>query len=206
MPMHPFITGEKWFLKDTINLLIDNSPMRSILLLTFIASLIIYSCNSSSEKVTNEADSLLGSWKLVADQQVDSMGKLVLQDTTVSGILIYTPERKMSVQWLSYGTRHPIMNDTIMSHDGVTYGTGFGKNTWSIDEARTLIDTYDAYFGDYTIDWENQVITHIVTGNLRPEKKGKTYYRKFQLKGDTLLLKDKNPAMYWQVAWVRIPK
>ncbi len=93
-----------------------------------------------------------------------------------------------------------------MSHDGVTYGTGFGKNTWSIDEARTLIDTYDAYFGDYTIDWENQVITHIVTGNLRPEQIGKTYSRKFQLKGDTLLLRDENPAMYWQAAWVRIVK
>ncbi len=99
------------------------------------------------------------------------------------------------------------MNDSIMSYyDGVSYGTGFGKNTWTVEQARTIIDTYDAYFGDYTIDRENQVITHVVTGNLRPEKIGKTYNRKFQLKGDTLLLRDTNLAMYWQAAWVRIVK
>lgn len=180
--------------------------MRLILLLTFIASFTIYSCHSSSEKVQGKIDSILGSWKLVADQQVDSVGKVVLQDTAVSGLIIYTPEGKMSVQWLCYGTRNQIMNDSIMSHDGVSYATGFGKNTWTVEQARTIIDTYDAYFGDYTIDWENQVVTHVVTGNLRPEQIGKTYYRKFQLKGDTLLLRDKNPAMYWQAAWVRIVK
>ncbi len=180
--------------------------MRILLILTFIASVTIYACSSSSEKLKGAPDSLLGSWKLVADQQVDSLGKVVLQDTAVSGLIIYTPEGKMSVQWLCYGTRNPIMNDTIMSHDGVTYGTGFGKNTWTMEQARTLIDTYDAYFGAYTIDWENQVVTHVVTGNLRPEQTGKTYYRKFQLKGDTLLLRDTNPSMYWQAAWVRIVK
>jgi Lipocalin-like domain len=180
--------------------------MRLILLLIFIGSFTIYSCNSSSEKVQGAPDSLLGSWKLVADQQVDSLGKVVLQDTSVSGLIIYTPEGKMSVQWLCYGTRNPIMNDSIMSYDGVSYGTGFGKNTWTVEQARTIIDTYDAYFGDYTIDRENQVITHVVTGNLRPEKIEKTYNRKFQLKGDTLLLRDTNPAMYWQAAWVRIVK
>lgn len=99
-----------------------------------------------------------------------------------------------------------MMNDSIMSHDGVSHATGFGKNTWTVEQARTIIDTYDAYFGDYTIDWPNQVVTHVVTGNLRPEKLGKTYHRKFEFKGDTLLLRDTNPEMKWQAAWVRIVK
>ena len=110
----------------------------------------------------------------------------------------------MSAQLVWNGTRNQIMSDTIMNHDGISYGTGLGINTWTREQARTIIDTYDAYFGDYVIDWKNQVITHSITGNLRPEKPGTIYKRRFQLKGDTLLLRSTDSKMKWQVAWVKI--
>ncbi len=40
----------------------------------------------------NKDIELPGSWKLIADQQVDNNGKVISQDTAVSGLLIYTTE------------------------------------------------------------------------------------------------------------------
>ncbi len=112
----------------------------------------------------------------------------------------------MSVQLLWHGTRGKVITDTIMNNDGISYGTGLGSNTWTIDQARTIIDTYDSYFGDYSVDWDNHSVTHTITGDLRPEKTGTKYKRNFQLKGDTLFLRSTEPKMKWQIAWVRNKK
>ena len=90
-----------------------------------------------------------------------------------------------------------------MNNDGISSGLGLGFNTWSTEQARTIIDTYDAYFGDYSIDWNDQIVTHTMTGNLRPEKSGTIYKRRFQLSNDTLYLRDAKPNQYWQVVWVK---
>jgi len=155
---------------------------------------------------SNKDAGLPGSWKLIADQQVDSSGKVISQDTAVSGLLIYTAEGKMSVQARWNKSRNTIMTDTIMNGDGVSYGAGLGLNSWTFAQTRTIIDTYDAYFGDYTVDKENNIVTHIVTANLRPEKNGVVYKRKFLLSNDTLFLRSTDPAMKWQMAWVRVVK
>jgi hypothetical protein len=44
-----------------------------------------------------------------------------------------------------------------MNGDGASSHLGLGFNTWSIEQARTIIDTYDAYFGDYSIDWKDRL-------------------------------------------------
>ncbi len=98
------------------------------------------------------------------------------------------------------------MTDTIMNGDGVSFGAGLGFNTWTFAQTRTIIDTYDAYFGDYTIDTEKSIVTHIVTANLRPEKNDVIYRRKFAVSNDTLFLRSTDPAMKWQMAWVKIVK
>ena len=73
-----------------------------------------------------------------------------------------------------------------MNNDGISSHLGLGFNTWSREQAGTIIDTYDAYFGDYSIDWKDQIVTHTMTGNLRPEKSGTIYKRRFQLRNDSL--------------------
>jgi hypothetical protein len=177
--------------------------MRQLIVSVSILLLLLYSCKQSSNKAKNNNDSFLGSWKMVAEQEVDSTGRINRQDTKVSGLLVYTPEGKMSVQLLYNGTRKHILTDSIMNYDGVSNSIGLGANTWTSEQAKTFIDTYDAYFGDYSIDWQNSIVTHVITGNLRPEKIGTIYKRRFNLNGDTLFLRDTKPDMKWRIVWVR---
>lgn len=169
--------------------------MKKLTLLNLIFGLILIGCKDDP--------SIIGTWKLIADQEVDSLGNIVNQDTNVSGQLIYTPDGDMNVQLLWHQERKPIMSDTIMNYDGKSTGLGLGNNSWTSEQNSILIDTYDAYFGEYELDWDNRIVTHRINGNLRPEKNLKEYKRKFILKGDTLFLRSTDPREKWQVLWVR---
>jgi len=177
--------------------------MRSFLISIFILTFFLCACRQSSNKAKNSNDAFLGSWRFVEEQELDSNGNVINRDTNVNGLLIYAPDGKMNVQLLYKGTRQKIITDTIMNNDGVSSHLGLGFNSWSKEQGRTIIDTYDAYFGDYSIDWKDQIVTHTMTGNLRPEKSGTIYKRRFQLKNDTLFLRDAKPNQYWQVVWVK---
>ena len=177
--------------------------MRPLLFSIFILTVLFFSCNQTSNTSGNDNKTFLGSWRFVEEQELDSSGAVIDRDTNVDGLLIYAPEGKMNVQLIWKGTRNKIITDTIMNNDGISSGLGLGFNTWSTEQARTIIDTYDAYFGDYSIDWKDQIVTHTMRGNLRPEKNGTIYKRRFQLKNDTLFLRDAKPNQYWQVVWVK---
>jgi hypothetical protein len=147
---------------------------------------------------------IVGCWHFIADQELDETGKVIRQDKQVDGMLIYTPEGYISVQFYWRGKRQPMITDSIMYHDGLSYGLGLGVNSWSTDEARKILDTYDAYFGCYLLNSKSHIVTHIVSGNLRPEKSGITYKRRYILKGDSLFLRSTDPKMKWQAALVRV--
>jgi hypothetical protein len=169
--------------------------------------LIALSCNSgNTESQTKNENKLIGSWKVVADQELDSTNNVVNQDTNVAGLIMYSSDGKMSAQIVWKGIRSSIMNDTIMKQDGVSSGIGLGDNTWTPEQAGKLIDSYDSYFGDYAVDWENKIVTHTMTANLRPEKEGTAYKRRFRLKGDSLFLRNADTGLRWQVALVRSDK
>jgi hypothetical protein len=146
----------------------------------------------------------VGTWRFVADQLLDSTHHVLKEDTTVDGLLIYTAEGKMSVQFIWKGSRAPFLHDSIMKQDGMSTGLGLGSNTWSPEQARLLIDTYEAYFGDYIIDWNTQTVSHILSGSLRPDKKGAVYKRIFQLSDDSLRLRSADPINRWGVLCVRV--
>src|ERR1035437_9817478 len=179
--------------------------MRLTKLFLFILIVTIQSCQTANQKEENNDKLLIGSWKFIADQELDNNNQVKNEDTNVRGLLIYTVDGKMSVQLLWHGSRTSLVNDTIMNQDGKSFGVGLGNSSWTLDQSRKIIDTYDAYFGDYSVDWENKVVTHTISGNLRPEKEGTSYKRAFQIKGDTLFLRsaDPDPNMKWQTKWIR---
>ena len=72
--------------------------MRTVLFSIFILPFFFYSCKQSSSKAKNENESLLGSWRFVEEQELDSAGAVINRDTNVDGLLIYAPEGKMNVQ------------------------------------------------------------------------------------------------------------
>lgn len=166
--------------------------------------LFLLSCNSSVEqKYPGTKKQLVGTWKFVADQLLDSNYQVIKEDTAVDGLLIYTPEGKMSVQFSWKGSRANLVNDSIMKQDGMSTGLGLGNNTWSQDQARQLIDTYEAYFGDYQLDWDTHTVSHIISGSIRPDKAGIVKKRIFKLTGDTLMLRSADPMERWGVLCVR---
>jgi hypothetical protein len=168
-----------------------------------VLSLACYGVQSNAQSIKPN-NPLVGTWKLVADQQVDDTEKVIQQDNDVEGMLIYTNEGTMSVQFYWRGKRRPMLNDSIMNRDGVSYGLGLGKNTWTADQAKMLIDTYDAYFGVYTTDLESHIVTHVTRGNLRPEKSGTVYKRRYRIEGDNLYLRSIDLHMKWQVWLVKV--
>ena len=177
--------------------------MKPLLSALFISSLFLQCCKTADKKKSENNNPLTGSWNFIADQEIDSAGNVINQDTTVNGLLIYAPDGKMSIQSLWKGTRASIINDTIMKQDGSSPGLGLGSNSWSIDQVRKIIDTYDAYSGDYSIDKNKNEVTHTITGNLRPEKSGSSYTRSFRIKGDSLFLRSTYKDMRWQTAWLK---
>lgn len=146
---------------------------------------------------------LVGTWRFVADQEIDNSGKVIREDKDVRGQLIYTPEGDMSVQLLWVGNREAMMNDSIMTFDGFPAGLGLGENKWTSAQRGTIIDTYDSYFGKYSVNWEEGIITHIEEGDLRPQTFPVELKRRFTLKGDTLLLRGVDLGLRWQCVWVR---
>lgn len=177
--------------------------MRKILILPALYILLL-SCNPTVEQKDPVTDNnLVGTWKFVADQLLDSNYQVIKEDTAVDGLLIYTSERKMSVQFMWNDSRASVMNDSIMKQDGMSTGLGLGSNSWSLEQSRQLIDTYEAYFGDYEIDWNTSTVSHILSGSLRPDKEGTVKKRIFQLRGDTLFLRGADPVDRWGVLCVR---
>jgi len=179
--------------------------MRQTKIFLFILIVTIQSCQTANQKQENNDKLLIGSWKFIADQELDNNNQVKNEDTNVRGLLIYTVDGKMSVQLLWHGSRTSLVNDTIMNQDGKSFGVGLGNNSWTLDQSRKIIDTYDAYFGDYSVDWKNNIVTHTISGNLRPEKEGASYKRAFLIKEDTLFLRsaDPDPNMKWQTKWIR---
>jgi hypothetical protein len=178
--------------------------MKSLLSVLFISSVFLQCCKTADKKKSENDNPLTGSWNFIADQEIDSAGNVINQDTAVTGLLIYTADGRMSIQSLWKGTRASMINDSIMKQDGSTQGLGLGSNSWSVEQARKLIDTYDAYFGVYSIDKNKNEVTHTITGNLRPDKAGTSYAaRSFRIKGDTLFFRSTYKDMRWQTAWLK---
>ena len=174
-------------------------------LVYLLTVMLLLSCNSSNKNKPNERSySLAGTWKYVADRLLDNHNNVIKEDTAVDGLLIYTPGGKMAVQFIWKKGRTSIMNDSIMRHDGFSTGLGLGANTWNLEQSHKLIDTYDAYYGDYVANPETNIVTHVVSGGLRPVKTGTVYKRIFEVKGDSLFLQNVDTMERWGVVCIRI--
>lgn len=77
-------------------------------------------------------------------------------------------------------------------------------NAWDAGQVRNVIETYDAYFGTYEADEENQTVTHRVQGELRPNLDGAVFRRRYEIHGDRLTLRSTDPRETWQVVWKRV--
>jgi hypothetical protein len=69
-------------------------------------------------------------------------------------------------------------------------------------ELQDTVDSYVAYLGTYTVDWQRKVIVHHVQADSRREYTGTDQERPFKLSGDELLIGD---GETWLRRLVRVP-
>lgn len=126
-------------------------------------------------------DQLVGGWRLASRVTTTSDGR-VLVDPGLSampaGILIYDRFGHVAAQLSRPGRTVEGLADECRAAEKVT-----GTN----DTAQTILG-YDAYFGTYSVDIQQGVVTHHLESALFPGDIGKDIKRNFSVSGDTLTI------------------
>lgn len=175
--------------------------MRIVLLPAIALALLTTSGRAQrAPNTSSDAARLVGLWEMVEDQELDTAGQVVARDRDVVGLLVYSPDGRVAVQ-IMYRRGRPTVST---ANDIASTGVGLGHIQWSLDEARTAIDTYDAYFGTYVVDAARGRVTHHVTGELRPSATAASYQRQYELHDDQLWLRSADPSERWRVVWRRV--
>jgi len=114
-----------------------------------------------------------GSWKLVAWRRVVEGGKVTYPlGKDVSGVLIYTPDRRMAVQMLA-ANRPSIPTEDALGGDA--------------EQRAAAYSTCLAYFGSYEVQGDS--VTHRLEGSLFPNWSGTVQIRPFTWNGKELVLR-----------------
>ncbi len=127
-------------------------------------------------------DQLLGSWKLVSRVTTTLDGKTLVDpglSAIPNGVLIYDRSGHVAAQLSRPGRTVDALPDECRAAEKVK-----GTN----DTAQTILG-YDAYFGTFTVDTKNGVVTHHLESALFPGDIGKDIKRNFSIAGDMLTIK-----------------
>jgi hypothetical protein len=124
---------------------------------------------------------LIGSWRLVSRQSRRANGEIEPDSglhVTPVGILIYDQSGHVAAQ-LSRPDRTVAILPEECQAAIATKGTP--------DTAQTILG-YDAYFGTYTVDERDGIVTHHLQAALFPGDIGKDIQRHFTISGDQLTI------------------
>jgi hypothetical protein len=128
------------------------------------------------------ADQIVGGWSLVSRVTTTSDGKVVADtglSATPSGVLIYDHAGHVAAQLSRPGRTVEMLEKECRDAQNVK-----GTN----DTAQTILG-YDAYFGTYTVDTKNGIVTHHLESALFPGDIGKDIKRRFSISRDMLTIK-----------------
>lgn len=129
----------------------------------------------------------IGAWKLLSFEEVQTDGSLYYpygQDAV--GLLLYDATGKMAVQ--------------IMKRDRPDFSSSDFNNN-SLDDIKSVVNSFTAFFGTYEINYAEKTIIHHVEGHLLQGSVGKLLKRSFEFSGDKLILK---PTESRRVIWERV--
>jgi hypothetical protein len=142
----------------------------------FTTLLLILSCLASTSAAPHPDElpkKFVGAWMLVSVEG-NPPGRPGVYDRP-SGLLMYDPSGRMSVQIVVRADRKPF----------APYTKGLLSAT--LEEKAAAFDSYAAYFGTYTVDAKAGTITHHLEDNLVPGRQGIDNVRWFQFQGDSHL-------------------
>lgn len=165
-----------------------------IALVLFLAATSFREGPAAQGTAARTADRFSGTWKLVSTERRGPDGKVIPPDnpnTPVSlGYIVYDPAGYMAV--------------TIMPPGRPKYA---GENP-TPDEARRALAGYTSYWGPYTINESERVITHHAQGALSLSMSGVDQRRGYEFNGNRLTLKPPvGPSgIQSSLTWERVPE
>jgi len=145
-----------------------------VILLIVIA---VFSCNSHEKKANEKnVNKLVGTWRLIEYTDFDSVNNKWTNPygEHPKGFFTYT---NSGIVNLNGSAEKPlVITDDSVYTKPLTLGI--------------ILDNAFGYFGTYTIDSLNSIVTHHVKGGSVMNYIGTDQHRQFILKGDTLLIGD----------------
>ncbi|MEO7966440.1 MAG: lipocalin-like domain-containing protein [Gemmatimonadaceae bacterium] len=168
------------------------------LLFVLVASVAVCSPKQSSDAARTETGAaarspLVGTWILKLAETTDSAGNTVSSSRDVAGMIVYTVDGHVAVQNMLLP--RPTVSAVPQGPDSVTL--------WSEEQVRSVVETYDAYYGTFDVDETRPIVRHHVTGELRPSLTGSIYERRFAFRDGQLLLSSPRPEEHWRYVWER---
>src|ERR1700693_3516035 len=119
---------------------------------TLFLVLIRLASGSASSPPEDLAKKFVGAWRLVSVEG-NPPGRTGIFDRP-TGLLIYDPSGRMSVQIVVRADRKPFAPNTK------------GLLSATLEEKADAFDSYAAYFGTYTVDAQAGTVTHHLEDNL----------------------------------------
>ena len=130
---------------------------------------------------------LVGAWKLVSFEETSPDGQqLQPYGPDPVGILIYTDSGYMCVQIMRRD--RAALPDVAFEEIGA-------------DQIKEAVGGFTAFSGTYQADYHNHIVIHHVQSHILPGSVGKDLRRRYELMGDTLVLR---PTPTRAVTWERL--
>jgi len=123
-----------------------------------------------------EADKFIGAWRLVSAEFRTADGAIAESPygSEPQGLLIYDALGTMSAQLSQSGRRPFAVADRMAG---------------SAEEIKSAFESYQAYYGRFTVDEREHVVTHTVMQSLLPNWVGTEQRRHYKFKDGRLILR-----------------
>jgi hypothetical protein len=148
-------------------------PMKR--LATLLLILICLASAPAAPQQDQLASRFVGAWRLVSIEGVPPGLPSDLYDRP-TGLIIYSASGRMSAQLVAKADRKPFA------------AFNKGRVSATTKDKAAAFDSYQAYYGTYTVDAKAGTITHHLEGSLIPGREGINNVRWFEFRGDDRFL------------------
>jgi Lipocalin-like domain len=144
-------------------------------LATLLLILICLASVPAAPQQDDLAKRFIGAWQLVSIEGVPPglPGNLYDRPT---GLIIYSASGRVSAQLVAKADRKPFA------------AFNKGRLSATTEDKAAAFDSYQAYYGTYTVDAKAGTITHHLEGSLIPGREGISNVRWFEFRGEDRLL------------------
>jgi len=151
--------------------------------LSILAAILLFGLNSVlllAQKTAADNDRMVGAWKLLKLEQPGPNGQMSSIDCC--GMFVFTATGHLSVQVMDRGAQ---------------------SRTQTAGSEQYSQGGYEASYGNYVVNPQEHTFTFHVEGALVRDLIGKDLQRRYEFRGDQLIVQSTRPDEHWRVIWGR---